>query len=332
MNKTILFVFAFAAMGLQCLSQVPVTEDVRFDYYQSVSVNDFTNHFSNGNGLVQLTTNGITGGSLDVPDSINWGNDNAFYCSRFHPFTGDTLITSICFRYDAASYHPGTFQRALSIWLIPYADFNHYIIGSVTGNHRIELLTYSWVNNPYPPVTLTDQHWYRLTCTVVIIGGVTDDVSVKAEVFDLGTSGVSVPALVNSDAGIIHDSTLVADTSIAVAFSGAAYAGAAYIDDFHFEGREGFTNCINVPTGMSSTQSRTFRYYPVPASEYMIIENPYQEEYQFEIFNSLGQKSLSTVIGPTHERISLMNFPAGIYLVRFSSVRGISMSKLIIDK
>ena len=163
-----------------------VVQEVHFDYYNSVTDNDFENNFDNGPGLVQIQTNGITGGCLQTPDSVDWGNANAYYCSRYAPQIGDTARTSICFKYDSTQINLPSYQRALSIWLWPNADFNHYIIASVSGNKKLELLTYSWSNNPYPDLALWHDHWYRYELRAIFQGGAGNQVVIQAEVSDLG--------------------------------------------------------------------------------------------------------------------------------------------------
>lgn len=81
MKKSIALFVSMLIAIVKVNAQV-VDEDVHFDFYQSVTNNDFINHFNGGWGLTQIQTNGITGGCLSTPDSVNWGNDNAIYCSQ----------------------------------------------------------------------------------------------------------------------------------------------------------------------------------------------------------------------------------------------------------
>src|SRR5215213_10709680 len=81
-----------------------VIEQVDFNNYISPTDNDFVNRFNNGAGLAQITTNGITGGCLTVPATMNWGNDNAVYCSKYIANLGSYCKTNIAFKYDTALF------------------------------------------------------------------------------------------------------------------------------------------------------------------------------------------------------------------------------------
>ena len=316
-------------------AQTVVREDVHFNFYQSMSANDFVNHFSSGNGLSQIQNNGITGGCLATTDSIDWSNNRALYCSHYKPGTGDTSYTSICFKYDTAAMHPGTFQRAMSIWLIPYADFNHYIVASVTGNKKLELLTYSWANNPYPILNMLDRHWYRCILTTAFIGGSLHQVYLKADVFDLGFSGISVPALVNSSSGTINDSVLVADTSIAVYINGAARGGAIYLDDFRFEGREGYSNCVNTLTGIShEAVSHSFSIYPSPAMHTIFVEPNFHpvENIHVVIYDMMGKKLKEITSGEKKIALDVSSLPENIYFMQCSTATNVWTTKITVNK
>jgi hypothetical protein len=310
-----------------------VNEEVHFDYYVDSTTNDFTNHFSGGYGMEQVTTNGITGGCLQVPDSISWGNDNAVYCSRFKPQAGDTVFAAVSFKYDSATIHPLSYQRAMSIWLIPSLDFNHYLIATVSGDKKIELLTYGWNNNPYPLLTLHSNHWYRYELSLVFINA--QDLSVNASVYDLGLTGTSTPVLVNSGSGNFTDNILAMDTSIQVSITGATYGGTKYLDDFQFTGREGVTSCINVPTAVSEEPNQlSLLVYPSPASEWITIElsSKLVTNGVIEIYNMDGRKQLTVYPDKQKTLISCRKLLPGMYFIHFRSGTTSGAKSLVISR
>src|SRR5262245_46329532 len=136
--KKIIFLVVIIANLFSVRGQV-INEIVDFNSYVSPTDNDFVNRFDNGLGLSQITTNGITGGCLVVPAIMNWGNDNAIYCSKYIADSGSYCKTYISFKYDTTVFNSSGFDRAVSIFLRPQTDFNHYIIGSISHSHRIEL-------------------------------------------------------------------------------------------------------------------------------------------------------------------------------------------------
>lgn len=299
-----------------------VVEEVDFDYYQDIDNNDFVNNFNGGYGMIQIEAEGITGGSVTVPDSSGWGNDNAIYCSRYKPVTGDTVITAISFKYDSALIHPNSFQRAVSIFLRPQADFNHYIIASVSWNKKIELLTYSWNNNPYPPLTLHSNHWYRFE--LMVIFSTIQQIKISATVSDLGVSGSATPVIVNSSSGTFNDEVLAVDTSIQVSLTAARYGGSTHLDNFYFKGRPGLTDCVNIPTSTAPVSAnREWSVYPLPASSYIIIEriNPGAEVVEATMFNVHGNSVMHFNMEEERKVLDIMSLKPGMYYLRLHSGR-----------
>lgn len=297
-----------------------VTEEVSFDFYQDNYNNDFVNHFSGGYGMAQAETGGITGGSLMVPDSSSWGNDNAVYCSRFKPNTGDTVFAAVSFKYDSALIHPNSFQRAVSVFLRPLADFNHYIIASVTWNKKIELLTYSWNNNPYPPLTLHTNHWYRFE--VMVVFSTIQQLKISATVSDLGVSGTATPVIVNSGSGTFNDEVLAMDTSIQVSLTAARYGGSTHLDNFYFKGRQGLTDCINIATGLAAdAANREWSVYPLPASSQIIIErNDHGTELmEATLFDMHGVAVMQFNIQEQRTVLDILLLKPGMYYLRLHS-------------
>ncbi|MEO6168507.1 MAG: T9SS type A sorting domain-containing protein [Chitinophagales bacterium] len=294
-----------------------VTEEVDFDYYVDAANNDFINHFSGGYGMSQIETEGITGGSVITPDSSSWGNDNAIYCSRYKPNIGDTTFTSISFKYDSAFIHPNSFQRALSIFLRPQSDYNHYIIASVSGNKKIELLSYSWNNNPYPPLTLYTNHWYRYD--LMVIFSTVQQIQLTASVFDLGVGGTSDPELVNSSSGSFNDEVLAVDTSIQVSITSARYGGATHLDNFHFEGREGLTDCTNIATGPApEINLPVMSVYPMPASDLLVIavKDLFPGEMHATLFSLQGKAMMNLKIEEEETILNIHSLDAGMYYLK----------------
>ncbi|HKR04161.1 MAG TPA: T9SS type A sorting domain-containing protein [Bacteroidia bacterium] len=329
-------IFTLLVTGLFLILRVNaqvVDEDAHFDFYQSVTNNDFINHFSGGLGLDQIQTNGITGGCLTIPDSVSWGNDNAIYCSRYKPNSGDTTVTSICFKYDSTTVNLGSFQRALSIFLRPYADFNHYVIATVSGNKKLELITYGWVNTPYPDLNLLHNHWYRYILTTAFFSA-TFQVYIKAEVLDIGLTGTFPPIPVNSSSGTITDNILAVDTAIEVSILGATYGGCAYLDDFHFHGRKGFSNCI-LNTGISeSSAEQNFFVYPSPASHVLHVENNSVNVHMQEItiLNAVGEKIKAYSVFEKKADLDISALTNGLYFVNCRSGNETRNFKIVVCK
>lgn len=300
-----------------------VNEQVDFDTYVSPTNNDFANRFTNGLGLTQITTNGITGGCLTVPTTMNWGNDNAVYCSKY--IADSTCRTSVSFKYDTTVFNSSGFDRAVSIFLRPNADFNHYVIASVSHSHQIEILTYSWTNNPYPSLNLVHGHWYDLILRVMFNSNY--QVAVVVNVNDLGTTGLTPPIPVNASSGSLVDSVLWGDTAVEVSLTATANGGAKYLDNFKFQGIKSADSCISIPTGIPEKQETDFSVF-ISNDELIIQSAAMNNEQVAEMYSASGQKIYSIPIRYPRESLDISHMPRGIYFVRLKTSESVSVKKI----
>ncbi len=327
MNKVTAILFCtFSILTFKGFAQT--TENVNFNNYSSASDNDFVNWFSGGNGLNQITTNGITGGSLSVPDSVNWGNDEMNYCSKY---VGDLLVptnTSVCFKYDTALINLPGFDRGVSIWLKPSSDFNHYIIASYSHQKRIEILSYSWTNNPGPLLSLVQGNWYQLVLATTFLSG--DSVGIHAEVNDLGVTGVGTPTLLAQSNGAIADSIFANDNAIQIGVSGTRKGGAIYLDDFHFSGHKSADSCVIVVNSVNGLNSADDFIFSNENSRFQLFNN-HSSLMNIEIVNLSGE-IISTVTVANVFSWDASQIPSGIYFLKAKSVDGNLVKKFAVIK
>jgi hypothetical protein len=327
--KKIILLFIIVTNLFSAHGQI-INELVNFNTYVSPTNNDFVNHFNNGLGLTQITTNGITGGCLTVPAIMDWGNDNAVYCSKFVADSGSYCKTYISFKYDTTLYNSSGIDRAVSIFLRPSTDFNHYIIASVSHSHRIEILTYSWTNSPGLLVNLIHDHWYMLVLRVPFVGGPTNDqVDINAGVLDLGITGQSPPNSIGAAIGTINDSVLFADTAIQVSFTATSNGGAKYIDDFQFEGIKSADSCISIPTGFPEKPETDFSVF-VSGNELMIQNVPSESKTVAEIYSANGQWIHSIPLKNYQTALDISGWTKGIYFVRLKTRQSATVKKIAI--
>jgi hypothetical protein len=299
-----------------------IIETVQFDYYVSSTDNDFVNHFTGGAGLTQITTNGITGGCLVMPTTLNWGNDNAIYCSKYVAADSSTTSTRISFKYDTTQINTSNSDRAVSIFLRPNADFNHYIIASVNYNKRLQILTYSWANSP-PLLNLQQDHWYQfLLNTSFVADSPSYQINISAMVNDLGLTGQFPPIPVGFSNGTIYDSLFYGDTAVQVSIIGASWGGAKYLDNFHFEGIKSNDSC-SFTTAMAVNEADEFK--AIVADNRIIINNN-STMLTSEIYSMAGQKMMFTLSPPGNSSFSIAELPVGIYLLHVGNER---LSKVI---
>jgi hypothetical protein len=325
--KRIILILLFLTVTFVSFSQ-SVIENVLFDYYNNSSDNDFVNYFSGGLGLSQITTNGITGGCLVTPNTVSWGNDNAIYCSKYIAADSSTTNTRISFKYDTTQINSSNFDRAVSIFLRPSADFNHYVIASVNYNKRLQIITYSWANNP-PLLNLLHDHWYELLLNISFTADSPSyQVNASAMVNDLGITGQLPPIPVGFSNGSFNDSLLYGDNAVEVSITGSLWGGAKYLDNFHFEG-------IKSPDSCSfTTQAFPMQFEPfeinIRNNSFDVLNNI--STFKLEVYSVSGQWFLSEICSRNTASYDISPLPAGIYFLRISSDTYTESRKIILLK
>ncbi len=313
MRKFILLISLIISLNkIQSLGQI-VNEVVNFDNYVSASDNDFENRFINGGGLFQVQSNGITGGCLETPQTSNWGNDNAIYCSKFNGVIGVTYTTSISFRYDTTQLNSINFDRPVSLWMSPHSDPNHYIIGSLLGSGNIQIVSYSATASS-GVIQRQQGHWYNIILTTDFTGGAFNDkININARVNDLGITGNDPPIPNGFTNTILYDSVLIADTSIDVSFTGTSWGGAQYLDNFQFAGMKSYENCIS--TNVAESILRNTFSFSISNISLTIKAGKVPPNTSICIYNTQGQKLISSELKTGISSFDISTLKSGIYLV-----------------
>ncbi len=303
-----------------------VSETVNFDNYISISDNDFENRFDNGPGLTQIQTNGITGGCLQTPQTINWGNDNALYCTRFKGDTNVINIIGICFKYDTSQFNNINFDRPVSLWMIPSADPNHYIIASVLDSRKLQIVTYS-VANTSNAINLEQGHWYNLFLIADFDGDVTgDEIEIQVLVYDLGITGTDSPITVGNTSAILHDSTMISDPSIEVTISGTSWGGAQYVDNFTFDGMKSSGNCISTAVDEPAENIQSYVNGSVLTVQTGNIQNGIIEIFDVQ-GRKVGEKKMTSEI----TTFEINGLPPGIYFLSIENEKHLLTRKFILQ-
>lgn len=302
-----------------------ISETVDFDTYVSASDNDFQNRFDGGTTLSQILNNGITGGCLETPQTVSWGNDNAVYCTRLKGAAGVTYIQGICFKYDTSEINIINFDRAATLWMKPSADPNHYLIASIINTPEIQVISYSAIGFS-GTLNLLHDHWYNLLMSADFTGGgAGDQIDVNAQLNDLGISGTDPPLPAGFTNITLHDSILFADSVIDVSITGTLWGGTRYLDNFRCDGMKSFDNCISTDVNKIG-----------PAEEFsMALENNTLSVYashenrgsEVSIFSSTGEKIFSEKIESGVTSFNLQEVASGIYFV---SISGLAAKKLMV--
>jgi hypothetical protein len=319
----IILTFSLLILTNTAFSQ-QVTEDIPFNYI-SVTDNDFVNRFSGGLGITPVPSNGITGGCLIAPNTVSWGNDNAIYCSKYRDSTSFSTSTRLSFKYDTSQVNTSNFDRAVSLFLRPSADFNHYIIASVTHDKKLQIVSYSWANSP-SILPVIHNHWYELILNTYFTSGVPlYNINVSAMVNDLGTTGLTPPVPVGSSNGSFTDSVLFNDLAVQVSFTAALWGGAKYIDNFQFQGWKSTDSCVT--THIENINSIPAEIY---FSDNSLTINSHLQNLTAEIFNLEGRKVFSVKVSPGISGYDLPAFNNGIYFIRLFGHNAVNISRKLL--
>ena len=322
----IVLLLAALCIGI-CTKAQMVSETVSFDNYVSTTDNDFENRFDYGLGLSQIQTDGITGGCLQTPQTISWGNDNAIYCTRFKGVIGEAYITGICFKYDTSQFNNINFDRAASLWMKPYVDPNHYIIASVLDTRRIQIVSYS-ATGTSNIMSLQQGHWYNLLLTADFTGGATaDEIGINAQVNDLGVTGTDPPLPVSFTNATLNDSIMIADTSIEVSITGTSWGGAQYLDNFRFDGMKSYDNCIS--TSVGEVADYNIKYFL--NGSVLTVNTESISNGVIEIYDVQGKKLTEKKITSETTSVETSGMSEGIYFLSVKNEKQILTKKFILQ-
>jgi len=331
--KKITVMLSFIIISVNAFSQI-ITENVNFDNYVSSTDNDLSNNFINNfpdNSITQINTNGITGGALVPPNNVSWGNDVIKYCSIYKNLLNSDIITSMSFKFNSTLINPNSYQRALAFFMEGNSN-GHNIRFYLNRDMSLSITSYNYAQSTN--LSLTDNHWYKMTATYKSIGGsFNDEVFAKVEIFDLGISGTETPTSIGNHTATIYDTDLVNSTEYTLEISGTKWGGSEYLDNLIFNGEKNRSICSTLGVADNKITSN-IELYPNPVSDILIINIPefsVNNSLKLEIFNTIGKVVNSKTIKKITSEINLTSFSNGIYFVKITDNKGtvISTKKII---
>ncbi len=321
-------------LNLNLVNAQVISDTVRFNNYVSPTNNDLVNHFSNTSWIMQDSIHGITGGALNTPNTLSWGNDLIWYCKQYSNVIDSMMTTSICFIWNGSLINTNTYDRAAAIFYEGNA-INHNISFYLNRDRTTTIITYGSVNNS-APLTLVNGNWYRLTgsfkCESTAPG---DWLTAHLKVDDLGFTGTANPTLVMALNSSIQDSDMVNSPEFNVRICGAKWGGGAYLDNFIFNGIPGTINCAT--TGVNSTilNNESINVYPQPANEvmYVSINGTKREKSIFYSMTDIAGREVmqgEKVMNDVYSLDVHLLLP-GIYFLRVKNGAQLFSKKIIID-
>lgn len=325
---------AILLLNLNLAKAQSITDTIYFNNYASPTNNDLVNHFSNTSWITMDTIHGITGGSLITPDSLNWGNDVIGYCKNYSNVIDSMMTTSISFKFNSSLIMPTPhYERSAAIFL--YSDIiNHYVMYYLNRDLTLTIFTYGSVQNTL--MTLTSGHWYRLVASYKSLSTPPgDNVYARAEIFDLGVNGLSLPVSIGNNTLTFHDSDLVNSAEFAVKICGARWGGGEYLDNFTFHGIPGTINCVPVSVNENILNEESITVYPQPALNVLNIS--FNKKWKDAIiFYSLSDISGRKMVQGELAKSDLITLPVGqlsrgLYVLQIRNNSQLISKKIIIE-
>lgn len=344
--KLLLLASAFVASTSVAFGQA-VTETVNFDTYTSAVNNDLANSFiparSRPNVLTQMTTSGITGGAVMPPNSANYANDVAQYCSTYNNQLGVTTSTSMCFKFNAALVNLNSNDDPLDFFLDNYSNNDGLILGlrhsgSQSQPFYLSIVSYSSVQTiPLANSTLVTGHWYRLTARFRPIGGTFNDQSqAQLELFELGAAGTATPVSLASLTSNLSRPALVSSPSYNMGIMGNKWGGAELLDNFSFSGYKAGSLCT-VLASRKPTSNESLQVVPNPSSGNfsVLFGGGFNGKlYKAEILNLIGQQCAAICDWDAATRsmkVDAAHLPPGSYIVQMHTSEGTIVKRFLVE-
>ncbi|MFT7589581.1 MAG: hypothetical protein ACI959_001800, partial [Limisphaerales bacterium] len=107
--------------------------------------------------------------------------------------------------------------------------------------------------------------------------------------------------------------------SMLMIISSSANPNADHVGSVMFVDSVGFLYEVEDPNGILSPDNTVANLYPNPASDLVIIDNPFEGQSEIQIFNAVGDRLYSDKMEALREEVSLTDWAAGTYVCRITS-------------
>ena len=316
------------------LNAQSITDTVYFNNYASPTNNDLVNHFSNTVWITQDTIHGITGGALNPPNTLSWGNDLIWYCKNYSNVIDSLMTTSVSFKWNSALINITTYDRAAAIFYEGNVA-NHNYACYLNRDRTVTLITYGSVYVT-SPLTLNNGHWYRFAGGLSSLSTSPGDWLVAScYMADLGTSGTANPTPVMSETLNFEDSDMVNSPEFNVRISGAKWGGGEYLDNFTFHGLPGSSNCVSTGAKENVFNSQSISIYPQPTHDilHVVMNSTKKEQVIFYTVTDIAGREVMKGKQLLNDGFSLNvgRLTAGIYLLQLQTGNGIISKRISVN-
>lgn len=303
MRKPLLLIIFFAC---STLSKAQLNTSIRFDNYVSATSNDLSDHFTGSHNFMQSQTGGITGGAVSLPAP---GAGAASY-NRVLTINAWRTTASLCFKFNRTILNGtdgGGDALQLSFVGANALDYVRFLVRDAGVAIQVpgSVSFHTYPNG----ARLSDLHWYQLKTELATAAGQPGRLITALYVYDLGTTGLQTPVLIQAITGEEVVSPLT-DNMASVQIFGEQRGGAEYLDNFMVSGQT---------TGVSSTAiGSTISMPSIVTGDALQVHSTYAAALDYAIFGIDGRELTRGRMSGTAS-LNLAAAPAGTYTVRFAA-------------
>ena len=226
-----------------------------------------------------------------------------------------------------------TYDRAAAIFL-QGDSINHNVGYYLNRDRTLTVITYGAVQNSL--MTLANGNWYKLVASYKSLSTPpADNVYARAEIFDLGANGLSVPFTIGNTTLMLHDSSLTFSGQFNVRLCGARWGGGEYLDNFTFHGTPGTINCVPTNVNENYFNSGAVTVYPQPANDMIYVSLNQNQKEKFIFYSILDISGRKLMEGKTFSNnlfsIPVQQLSPGIYLLRIKNGSGFINKQIAVD-
>ena len=201
-------------------------------------------------------------------------------------------------------------------------------------DYTLTIFTYDTVSNVLMP--LVNGHWYRLVATYKSLSAAPGDLFyARAEIFDLGINGLSIPATIGNNTIVHHDINLVNSPEFNIKICGARWGGGEYLDNFTFHGIPGSSNCVTTGATENVFNSQSISIYPQTAHEvvHFAMNIAKKVESVFYTVTDIAGREVMKGKQLLNDGFSLNvgRLTAGIYLLQLQTGSGIISKRISVN-
>jgi hypothetical protein len=305
-----------------------ISDSVNFNTYVSATNNDLVNKFTGSHGMVQQTTNGITGGSVLPAPSITTTNDAVFFRKYSYQSLTNYTTVSVSFKYNTASaadYAPAcqiglVVNSDSAVTLMAWVIANVYYVAGAASGVQLQI-TGNGLSDNSAPIHVTSGNWYKLSLKA---HAVNDTYSVaSAYLYDIGATGLSAPVLKLS---YLNDTVFTGGVRYPKSYmvgimNGGADGGAVYLDNWNVDG-------YYYTTGIEELDQQSHFSVQTLASTSLNVSCDLSSNIEYAIYSVNG-----SILGRgkfyKDNAIDVSNLPPAEYFIRFLSENKVVTKRFI---